>query len=59
MGKSEVKESFMPSVQHVGQARDPTEPGGGGSPRFIIDRIVTGMVIKVIQWLVRPIKIIL
>lgn len=48
----------MPSVQHVRQVRDPTEPGGGCSPCFIINCVVTGMVIRIIEWF-RQIKIVL
>jgi hypothetical protein len=33
----------VPSVQQVGQVSYPAEPGGGCSPRFIIDRVVTGI----------------
>jgi hypothetical protein len=40
----EEEESIvLPSVQQVGQVSNPAEPGGGCSPRFIIDRVVTGM----------------
>jgi len=43
-GKSIVEEIFMlPSVGQVGQVGNPTEPEEGCSPRFIIDRVNTGM----------------
>jgi len=34
---------IAPSVQQVGQVSNPTEPCGGCSPRFIMDRVVTGI----------------
>ena len=52
MGKIEVtdivdegigKVVVLPSVQQVRQVSNHPEPGGGCSPRFIMDRVVTGI----------------
>jgi len=47
VGKSWVEEGVvLPSVQQVGRVSNPTEPGGGCSPRFIMDQVVTGILIQ-------------